>query len=65
METLLITNITIVNCDERNELCDIYIENGKNIDIGKSLKKEATRIIDCKRHHYFYSSISLLSTGIL
>ncbi|MCH7322461.1 N-acetylglucosamine-6-phosphate deacetylase [Solibacillus sp. MA9] len=53
METLLITNITIVNCDERKELCDIYIENGKIIDIGQSLKKEATKIIDCKQQSLF------------
>lgn len=52
-ETLLITDMTIVNCDERIELCDVYIENGKVSEIGQSIKKEATRIIDCKEQQLF------------
>ncbi|MGE7021550.1 N-acetylglucosamine-6-phosphate deacetylase [Solibacillus cecembensis] len=53
MDTLLITNSTIINCDERQERCDIFIENGKIIEIGQSLKKEATRTIDCQQQSLF------------
>ncbi|MEG0471559.1 MAG: N-acetylglucosamine-6-phosphate deacetylase [Solibacillus sp.] len=53
METLLIKNSTLVNCDERLEHCDIYIENGIIIEIGQSLKKEATRTIDCQQQALF------------
>ncbi|MEG0439449.1 MAG: N-acetylglucosamine-6-phosphate deacetylase [Solibacillus sp.] len=53
MDTLLITNSTIINCDERQERCDIFIENGKIIEMGQSLKKEATRTIDCQQQSLF------------
>ena len=53
METLLITNSTIINCDERQERCDIFIENGKIIEMGQSLKKEATRTVDCQQQSLF------------
>lgn len=52
-ETVLMKNMTIINCDERTEFCDIYIENGKISEIGQSLKKEATRIIDGKEQSLF------------
>lgn len=53
METLLIKNITIVNCDERRELCDIFIKNGEISEIGQSLKKEAMQTIDCQQQPLF------------
>ncbi|MEK4426671.1 N-acetylglucosamine-6-phosphate deacetylase [Solibacillus sp. FSL K6-1523] len=53
METLLIKNITIVNSDERQELCDLFIENGKITEMGPLLKKVATRTIDCQQQALF------------
>lgn len=53
VETLLIKNITIVNCDERQEMIDLFIEHGKIRELGPSLKKEAAQTIDCKHQPLF------------
>lgn len=53
VETLLIKNITIVNCDERQEMIDLFIEHGKIRELGPSLNKEAAQTIDCKHQPLF------------
>ncbi|MCK5671790.1 MAG: hypothetical protein KAH95_00345, partial [Spirochaetales bacterium] len=50
MFDILVTNCCLVSMNKRNEIlnpCDIGIENGIITAIGKSLKGNAEKIIDC------------------
>lgn len=46
--SLLLTNAYLVNNNNEMEPCEVYIEDGKIVNIGADLTEEAKEVIDCK-----------------
>ncbi len=46
--SLLLTNATILNNNNEEQLCEIFVDDGKIVSIGKKLSEKAKQVIDCK-----------------
>ncbi len=51
-DTLLISNVRIINPDDQPFKGDVYIEDGKIIQIGQSLSRKAVQRIDGQNHDW-------------
>lgn len=57
--SLIIRNVTIVNAEKRQSNQDIYIEDGKIVEIGSAVSREAAKEIDGTNQYVFPGFIDM------